>query len=975
MGALPLELFPTSGFDSSATTPVLLGVLVSWFFTETLGWVFGGLVVPGYLAGVFVLDARAGAIDVVEAVLTFVLAKTIDEVLPRAGLTFRAFGRERFFLVIVSSIVVRLVMDAILLPRVFPDASWAFSFGLVLVPLLANACWKTGLFSGLLQSGVRTAIVYALLRFVLFRYTNLSLSGFQLATENVAATFLDSPKAYILLLTGAALAAAANVKFGWDYGGILIPALLTLVFVDPIKFAATFVEALALIVLASLVLRTLRATPLAQVNVEGPRRVVLFFTIDYALRFTFATVAARALSGNDVVEMMGFGYLLPTLLAVKASQHGSAARVLLPALEVSSAGFVVGSLLGFSASRFDWRPPPSSGAEGEPASAPRSVAGATLWASALALQDEARRLEGPRLDPSRLASMVDAIATAAEPPSGAGSAFAIQRLDGGALLVRERFGAFDERRAYPTVLIASKRKPEPRLVMLVRHPLSAPMIAAVAGMFADQALVDAVVLAGADQEQRDQEESYAGLVANALALVHTGDKSAGTVLEIHDTSGSVVAHVGAASAKNSRLDDLLRVLRQRSGDLTLARDGSDRAVAIDLSPASMERLLGPRTDEPVALGSPTALALAFDALRPFAGMPSAKPEDLLVLRRLLLEPLLVARDAPFAPLLRRSADALGYRVLGPTRLDGNDQALLLLPAQDPRALAVFARTGGPHAFAVEIEQGHHPRLRDVGARLATVLDVDSILLNLEPSSSPHATEGMRALHSAALASAAGALVIVREAPPDADGAGVTVGTWGGGARDAAAAAVTRALTGLGWQVTERPPDEPLRLLAGRRPHEDRPLVFVTMPPDQLETASLRSERKASELASGVGLPVRDGDVPTTVAAMAQELSNSTAADDVAPNLPQIVASAAVEESVSCYRALALAARSAGARAAVVRSKHGVFLVAVARMARRFIASAAAVGDRSPDTRPSVAASLKECASRVGAGGTCYAAVR
>src|SRR5215510_8517558 len=104
MGALPLDLFPTSGFDRSATTPVWLGVLVSWFFTETFGWVFGGLVVPGYLAGIFVLDPRAGAIDVVEAVLTYVLAKTIDEVLPRAGLTFRSFGRERFFLVIVSSI-------------------------------------------------------------------------------------------------------------------------------------------------------------------------------------------------------------------------------------------------------------------------------------------------------------------------------------------------------------------------------------------------------------------------------------------------------------------------------------------------------------------------------------------------------------------------------------------------------------------------------------------------------------------------------------------------------------------------------------------------------------------------------------------------------------------------------------------------------------------------------------------------------
>src|SRR5262249_33985577 len=45
-----INIFPRSGFDQSVTTPVLIGVLVSWFFTETFGWIFAGLVVPGYLA-------------------------------------------------------------------------------------------------------------------------------------------------------------------------------------------------------------------------------------------------------------------------------------------------------------------------------------------------------------------------------------------------------------------------------------------------------------------------------------------------------------------------------------------------------------------------------------------------------------------------------------------------------------------------------------------------------------------------------------------------------------------------------------------------------------------------------------------------------------------------------------------------------------------------------------------------------------
>src|SRR4051794_36553277 len=217
MTALLLPLFPTSGFDRSATTPVLLGVLISWFFTESFGWIFAGLVVPGYLAGVFVLDARAGAIDVAEGVITYCLARAIDELLPRAGLTFRAFGRERFLLVIVTSVIVRLIVDAVILRRLLPQAAWAFSIGLVLVPLMANSCWKTGLMKGIVQNGVPTVIVYLLLRFVLLRYTNLSLSGFQLASENVAASFLASPKAYILLIAGAAMAAAANVRFGWDF--------------------------------------------------------------------------------------------------------------------------------------------------------------------------------------------------------------------------------------------------------------------------------------------------------------------------------------------------------------------------------------------------------------------------------------------------------------------------------------------------------------------------------------------------------------------------------------------------------------------------------------------------------------------------------------------------------------------------------------------------------------------------------------
>ena len=312
-----MHLFPESGFDQSAITPVFLGVLLSWLFTETLGWVFVGLVVPGYLATLFWLDPRSACIDVMEAVLTYWVARALCEHLSRTGLTSRLFGRERFLAILVVSVLVRLALEGALIPLVLPHARWAYSIGLVVVPLAANACWKTGLVRGLFQNGVTTLLVYALLRWVLIAHTNLSLAGFHLSIESAAGIFLRSPHAYVLLLTGAILAAVANVRYGWDYGGILIPALVSLVVTTPVKFAATFLEAGVLVLLVGLLLRF---TTLGTWNIEGPRRAVLFLSADYVLRFTAAAALGHHLPGTEIVELSGLGYLLPSLLAVKVSQ-------------------------------------------------------------------------------------------------------------------------------------------------------------------------------------------------------------------------------------------------------------------------------------------------------------------------------------------------------------------------------------------------------------------------------------------------------------------------------------------------------------------------------------------------------------------------------------------------------------------------------------------------------------------------------
>jgi hypothetical protein len=558
-----MHLFPQSGFDQSAITPVFLGVLVSWLFTETFGWVFAGLVVPGYLATLFLLDPRSAAIDVGEAVLTYGSARLLGEQLSWTGLTSRVFGRERFLLVLIVSVLVRLGVEGVAFPHLSPHASWAYSIGLVVVPLAANACWKTGLLRGALQCGVPTAVVYLLLRYLLVPYTNLSLASFQLATENIAASFLGSPKTYLLLLTGAVLAAVANVRYGWDYGGILLPALLALVVAHPTKFAATLAEVL---VLLGSVRVLLAVTPLGRWNSEGLRRPVLFFSVDYLLRFGFAALVGRSLPGTDLIEVTGFGYLLPTLLAVKIWQRGLASLVLLPALSVSLAAFAVGSLLGFAAERFDQ---PSSDANASAtghtaARAPDDAMLAALWLSALARPTPPRAAAPAAISAGMLARLADGLLS--DPRTRVPVSLEVQWLANGVLMLRERFADPEHRLGTPALLVAPRRSPC-RVVALVPAPLGAPEAAALAGHLLALRAVDAVVIEGVDERLRHTASRLpsARAVARALADHRAGSAwRAGIVASVqsNDGAGEWRVRLSERATREPRVLELLKTLQR-----------------------------------------------------------------------------------------------------------------------------------------------------------------------------------------------------------------------------------------------------------------------------------------------------------------------------------------------------------------------------------------------------------------------------
>jgi hypothetical protein len=350
------QVFPAGGLDQSIVLAVLIGVWVTLLFTETLGWVFVGLVVPGYLASVLVVQPTAAAIIVAEGLATYMLARGLAYGLAPTSVWQPFFGRDRFFLIVVASVLIRQHDQLWLLPALstwlegqvgapLPPVREFYSIGLVLVPLTANLLWKPGVVRGMTQLGVVTGVTYLVLTQVLLAHTNLSLSSFELLYEDTAVDFLGNAKAYVLLLTTAAVAARFNLRYGWDFGGILVPALLGLLWFTPGELVITLVEA---VLLWAVVIGLLRYTPLGRLNLEGARKVALVFTVSVVLKWILSLGVTTLLIGVRPRDMFGFGYLLTSLLALRMLARKSARKVLLPTLVTALAGWALGSLLGFA---------------------------------------------------------------------------------------------------------------------------------------------------------------------------------------------------------------------------------------------------------------------------------------------------------------------------------------------------------------------------------------------------------------------------------------------------------------------------------------------------------------------------------------------------------------------------------------------------------------------------------------------------
>ena len=377
----PLPIFPEGSLASSVVTTVWVGVFVITFFNLRFGWVLSGLVVPGYLVPLLIARPLSFGVIILEASVTYFIVWLFSEKLSGGRSWSSLFGRDRFVALVLASICVRLIFDGWLLPAiaVWGDARYVgvldlqanlHSFGLVVVALMANQLWKPGYLRGMMQTLVVIGLSYIAVRFVLMEYTNFRISAVAFLYEDVASAILASPKSYIIVVITILLASRMNLRYGWDFNGVLIPALIALQWYQPIKVAASIVEAGVIYAAASLLLRL---PVFANVTIEGARKTLLFFNISFVYRLILGHALFWLGYEGKITDYYGFGYLLSTLIAIKMFDKDIAVRLIRSTLQISLVGAAVGTVVGFAFVLLLVAPAPIA-ATADPAGVPPAIA-------------------------------------------------------------------------------------------------------------------------------------------------------------------------------------------------------------------------------------------------------------------------------------------------------------------------------------------------------------------------------------------------------------------------------------------------------------------------------------------------------------------------------------------------------------------------------------------------------------------------
>ncbi len=352
----PLPIFPEGALASSVITCVWVGIAVTAFFNLRFGWTLSGVVVPGYLVPLLISKPWAAVAIYIEAVVAYALVRLLSDRLSRAGLWSSFFGRDRFFALILASVAARMAFDLWLIPELghYLANNWGLtidyrnemhSFGLVVVALTANQLWKPGYLRGSLCLAVTVGCTFLIVRFGLMEATNFSISNLKYVYDDVAGSIQAAPKAYIVLISTSFVASRMNLRYGWDFNGILVPSLLALQWYQPSVILTSLVEALLILSVSSLLLRT---KLFANLNIEGARKLVFFFNVGFAWKIILAHGLSTWAPDFDATDAFGYGYLLSTLMALKMHEREIAIQFTRVTVQASLVSIALATAFGLA---------------------------------------------------------------------------------------------------------------------------------------------------------------------------------------------------------------------------------------------------------------------------------------------------------------------------------------------------------------------------------------------------------------------------------------------------------------------------------------------------------------------------------------------------------------------------------------------------------------------------------------------------
>ncbi len=350
-----LALFPAgTGLGQSVITTVWVGAAVVCLLNLRFGFPLTGLVVPGYLVPLLIISPTSATVIIIEAIVVYALMRFSAHYLMEKFGYAEMFGRDRFFAIILLSILVRVCMDTLLWPLVasqlsqwditFDYASQLYSLGLIIIALTANVMWNGGFKYGLKVTLIQLVITFILVRFVLMPFTNFSIANLGIMYEAVAASIIAAPKAYIILVITAFLASRANIKYGWEFNGIMLPALLALQLTQPTKLLTTFIETAIILIIGSFLIHSTR---LKHANIEGARLLMFFFTIGFIYKLILNYIVVWYFPALKVTDTFAFGYMLATLLALKIYQKNALGLVIRATFQTSVIGGLFAIFVGF----------------------------------------------------------------------------------------------------------------------------------------------------------------------------------------------------------------------------------------------------------------------------------------------------------------------------------------------------------------------------------------------------------------------------------------------------------------------------------------------------------------------------------------------------------------------------------------------------------------------------------------------------